>query len=548
MRYLKRTGYCVKGNFSRIHHALYWIALSLSVAVLVLIGIHTITVVFVVLLPVCLFLLVPPYQYQKKQLDRAQFELANLNKKLKEDMAKREIIEGALLESDELYRSLLRASPDAILLLDRTGLILMSSPMSACILGYTDPEDLIGRNILDFLQFDMSEQEQTSIMSRLVNDQIVTIEMIGCRADQSTFIMEIVCKAILKKEGSFTQIVSILRDVTDRRHIEDALRTSEDRYRQLSLQLENKNKQLSESLLIDPLTGIYNRQYFDKRIVEELETADRYGFPLSLIFFDLDHFKNVNDQFGHDAGDNVLVLLSETVRRFVRKSDVFARWGGEEFVILMTHTGIRGARAAAEKIRQATACMVFPDIGSVTISLGVVEHVQNEFVQSWFKRADHALYRAKQEGRNRVCISDADIHSTDIQLRLDWQSGWDCGNELIDSQHRKLLQMGNELIQLSLSGRRVNEMMQKLEAIISHVILHFSDEENLLRQIGYIHLADHQVMHQALIEKANQLQNKIINGTIKPSEAFGFIVSDIIAEHMLKEDVRYFSEVRSQQN
>ncbi|MEJ2415111.1 MAG: sensor domain-containing diguanylate cyclase [Sulfurimonas sp.] len=152
----------------------------------------------------------------------------------------------------------------------------------------------------------------------------------------------------------------------------------------------------------DYLTNIYNRQIFDEMYNKEFESFTRYGTPLSLILFDIDDFKEVNDTFGHDIGDHVLVELVNIVKENVRASDVFARWGGEEFVILMLNTDINVAFAKANEIRKKIQNYKIEKVGYITCSFGVASPSSQMDPNSIFKNADKALYKAKANGKNNV--------------------------------------------------------------------------------------------------------------------------------------------------
>lgn len=152
---------------------------------------------------------------------------------------------------------------------------------------------------------------------------------------------------------------------------------------------------------IDPLTLIFNRRKFDDILTYEMERDRRYRFGLSLIFCDIDHFKQVNDNFGHDTGDNILVLFA-TVKESIRESDIIARWGGEEFVILIPNTTAEIAGKVAEKIRQKIETTTFPTAGKITASFGVTHFLGDDNRDTIVKRADQALYKAKENGRNTV--------------------------------------------------------------------------------------------------------------------------------------------------
>jgi two-component system, sensor histidine kinase LadS len=158
---------------------------------------------------------------------------------------------------------------------------------------------------------------------------------------------------------------------------------------------------------MDTLTGLWNRRHFHEMVIPEMEKANRYGLPLSLINFDIDHFKAINDTHGHLVGDRVLVEMSHLTRQLIRSTDLLFRWGGEEFFLLLPHTGQEDALAVAEKLRRAFASHPMTPVGTVTASFGVAVYEPHQPLDLWINRADHALYEAKNSGRNRVKISPA---------------------------------------------------------------------------------------------------------------------------------------------
>ena len=163
-------------------------------------------------------------------------------------------------------------------------------------------------------------------------------------------------------------------------------------------------KQLQELTLIDALTGVYNRRYFDIYIDKVIPFSRRTNTPLLLVLFDIDHFKKVNDDYGHNFGDEVLKELAEVVGAIVRKSDGFVRFGGEEFAIIMPETTIETGMTIAERIRKAIEKTEFRYKGKkvpITISLGVTKY-DDVTIKELIERADQALYRAKKNGRNQV--------------------------------------------------------------------------------------------------------------------------------------------------
>ena len=189
------------------------------------------------------------------------------------------------------------------------------------------------------------------------------------------------------------------------------------RLKELQDELKKTNKLLENLAITDGLTGIYNHRYFYEKINEEFERAKRYNSPLSLIMFDFDYFKRINDRYGHVVGDSVLVEMAKIVMSNIRKHDIFARYGGEEFVLLLPHTNSTGAIQEAERIRKAVESHHFQHIdkrGDVTISLGIVTFPSKyiNHPEDMVKLADAALYEAKKLGRNRS------VHYEDIDERI----------------------------------------------------------------------------------------------------------------------------------
>lgn len=182
--------------------------------------------------------------------------------------------------------------------------------------------------------------------------------------------------------------------------------TSEAQYRKIAEELELKNILLEESASTDALTGLRNRKFFNQCILEEIEKANRYNSKVSLLVIDLDHFKRINDTYGHSAGDRVIVNLTSALQRNTRKLDILARWGGEEFVVLLPGIGLDEAVKVAEKLRHEAELIIHMDKETVTISIGISAWAVSDTLESWFKRTDSALYLAKQQGRNRVCVSE----------------------------------------------------------------------------------------------------------------------------------------------
>lgn len=192
---------------------------------------------------------------------------------------------------------------------------------------------------------------------------------------------------VINRKGEITNFIATAKDITEQKHAEQELR-------------ERAEK--------DYLTGLYNRRAFYEIFESEVARTLRYGRPLSLVMLDIDHFKKINDTYGHAVGDEVLKATSLALQKSVRGSDTLARIGGEEFVILAPETTLEHTRDLAGKVRCAIeSASLLPDGGKFTISFGVAEFDNTITTDDLLRRADEALYLAKENGRNRVeCYRD----------------------------------------------------------------------------------------------------------------------------------------------
>ncbi|MGC8754013.1 MAG: diguanylate cyclase [Thermosulfidibacteraceae bacterium] len=187
----------------------------------------------------------------------------------------------------------------------------------------------------------------------------------------------------LKMDGNNIGYLMIVRDVSEKK---------------------KKEETLKEQALFDSLTGAYNKKVFYDYLGLMMENARRYGEPLSVVVFDIDNFKRINDTYGHIFGDRVLVEIAKIVRNNIRRSDIFGRIGGEEFAIILPKTNVEEAVILAERIREAVSDHLFVHAVKITVSIGIAGMKREDTPETLIARADSALYEAKRAGKNKVMV------------------------------------------------------------------------------------------------------------------------------------------------
>lgn len=212
---------------------------------------------------------------------------------------------------------------------------------------------------------------------------------------------------VTNDEGEVMGIVS-QQDLISRTYLKWS-KLMQDHFRQfeeITQILQQRNRHLAEIATKDALTEIHNRHMFIELFAKEIANVRRYGSNLSLMIIDLDHFKRVNDQYGHNIGDSLLKEFARMVKGTIRESDLFARWGGEEFVLLLHNVDCDLAYEVGEKIRKIFERHAFPSVGCVTCSIGITEVNAADTLESAIERADSALYSAKESGRNKTATCE----------------------------------------------------------------------------------------------------------------------------------------------
>ncbi len=319
-------------------------------------------------------------------------------------------------------------------------------------------------------------------------------------------------------------------------------------YEGMLLNIQHKKEyenRLINMAVTDPLTGLYNRHYLDKVIYEEASSSDRNGEALSMIIYDLDHFKKINDSFGHDVGDVVLIEVTNRVKRMLRKEEVLFRWGGEEFAVLLPKTTAPHAFEVAERLRKSIEDEPFEGVGQVTASFGVAERMAYEAYGEWFKRMDEALLKAKGNGRNQTQIATQGTVSHSL-LKLIWKEEFISGHSIIDAQHHMLFELANQLMEACSKGESKEGIMTEYRNIAVHITKHLHDEIDILSELGYEEkqLKEHQLAHHELIEHMAQVSSRLEMGELSPTDALMKIIQEIIVDHMCHMDVAFYPFTR----
>jgi diguanylate cyclase (GGDEF)-like protein len=271
--------------------------------------------------------------------------------------------------------------PDGVLIIDAKGRLLDANPEALT--------SLLRLPAISHRQ-KLNELIPSPVIAELVSGRLHSGELtLGDRAYH-------VNAASLGEQQSRHRQVLVFRDITDRRNAE--------------MEVRKVQQELERMAHQDPLTGLFNRRVFLARMAEESERVRRHGNPLSVLLFDLDHFKRVNDSYGHDVGDRVLQAVAQAATGIRRVTDIPARIGGEEFAILLPETDRDGALQIAQRLRAAVAALRIPHVGgelNITTSVGVATLTRMSYTEdSLLNDADKALYRAKHAGRNMVCLAD----------------------------------------------------------------------------------------------------------------------------------------------
>ena len=310
------------------------------------------------------------------------------------DITERKQTEIALSRSERFLNTIFESINDPFNIIDRNFRIIKANESYARMRGKT-VEQLIGRLCYEVLHNRDSVCEECSVKKTFDTNKPNTKEKLVSYPGSQYVWVEIYTYPVFDEMGQVLNVIEYTRDITQRKKAEAERDILVDRLQYLSN--------------TDDLTGILNRRALIEKLEDEVRRSQRYKTDLSILICDIDYFKGINDNYGHDTGDRVLRVISDLLKDSIRNIDIIGRYGGDEFMVVLPETSMKGAKEIAERIRLSVEELKIKEEGEniikVTLSLGVAEfNIDKEDINALIKRADNALYIAKGKGRNRVYI------------------------------------------------------------------------------------------------------------------------------------------------
>lgn len=316
-------------------------------------------------------------------------------------------------EQLSLQSAALEAAANPIAIIDKQGVIQWVNPAWVAMTGYTK-EEAVGQNARIIKSGEHNDMFYKGMWDAILAGQVWHGDLVNKRKDGSLYFEEQTITPVLDEQGNVKNFIAIKLDVTERKRTEEELRRTKEKLEAANFELHVALEHEQHLAHTDALTGVNNRRHLFELAGHEFDVARRYQQPLAVIMFDLDHFKQINDTFGHAMGDQILEHVTKVARAQLRGTDLIGRYGGEEFVIVLPVTSAQQAYLLAERIRTGVAALhtkVNSIPVAVTLSLGIAEIIHeplDESVDGVIHRADEAMYAAKKAGRNRTLILDVE--------------------------------------------------------------------------------------------------------------------------------------------
>lgn len=281
----------------------------------------------------------------------------------------------------KLLTQAIEQTDDLISIVGTDGIIQYANESLSVHTGYNNNE-LIGKHTKIFKSGLTMPETYKELWNTVLDGKVYKNTLINTKKDKQLFHEEITITPMLDEDDKIISFIVTGQDVSEKIKIE---------------------KKLIALATRDTLTGIYNRNKLNESISNQIANYKRYGRSFSLLMIDIDHFKNVNDTYGHDIGDYILKELTSIISKSIRVNDIFGRWGGEEFILILPEESQEGAIELATKLKDLVANHIFEHVEKITISMGLSLCKENDTQDTLIKRADESLYKAKNTGRNRVC-------------------------------------------------------------------------------------------------------------------------------------------------
>lgn len=301
------------------------------------------------------------------------------------------------------YKYVIENIKDIIWQMDTNMIFTYVSPTAKESIGY-EPDELIGKSILDIVTTE-SKMELLYYWKKRLESRIngkydkVILYDVQIESKEGKIIWHEVSVKPVFEDQSFLGYIGTSRDISEKKALDNKIT-------KYIKELKEKNSKLDELATLDMLTGAYNRRKFEYYVKECIEKNEKYGSPFSITIFDIDHFKRINDSYGHKKGDQILQEISAIVKRALRDTDRLFRWGGDEFIILLPDITLKNAYKVAKKVRSTIEKYDFGiQSKEVTVSLGLGEYKIGENLDQFVSRADTVLLEAKANGRNKIVLS-----------------------------------------------------------------------------------------------------------------------------------------------
>lgn len=268
--------------------------------------------------------------------------------------------------------------------MDDKGFITFVNDRATQILGFSK-EEFLGSNAHDSFHRHTGEITDCPLYNAVNKGITYCQDDTFLRKDGRLVDVHVCSQPLILSNNSIGAVI-VFTDITDRKRME---------------------RELYKMSVTDSMTGLYNRRFMMEMLINNKNQADRHNTTFSILMLDIDKFKSINDTYGHETGDDVILKTAVTLKESIRTADIASRWGGEEFLIVLTNTDLEGAKVVAEKIRSQIETLKVEPLQRITVSVGVASYIKGESLKELIKRADNALYEAKASGRNCVRISSS---------------------------------------------------------------------------------------------------------------------------------------------